>query len=334
MKTLTITFALSILITFAFAQEKTNFSKIPKLIAAGEYLSYEVYYGDSHDYIEIDGERFDFATYGQLDFLGLSRYMFDGDDEIEFLYVGNSGIHVKNGDNIGQDTGERDPLFCQCNIYGIKQGAAGAIISIVPDQGENIYTQYTYAPLPGNTPEFDNMAAALQRTTAPPSTPRVDTVYIENTITRVDSVFVTERIYVEGNIDTVYNEVRVTETIATSDTVYNFVSRVDSVYLLGGDYLDDLNRVTSVENQLEVEKLGNPYPNPASGAVSIDYVATVPTNNMFLGVYDNQGRRVEQFPVKPSHTITFDVSDWAPGVYVYMIWSPVGVSTTKRLIVI
>ena len=154
-------------------------------------------------------------------------------------------------------------------------------------------------------------------------------------MTLMDTVYINETITLAGDVDTLV----VNRTVTTRDTVYNFtehteyITRVDSVYLLGGDYLADLNSVTSVENQLEVEKLGNPYPNPASTTVSIDYVTAVPTINMFLGVYDNQGRRVEQFPVKPSHTITFDVSDWAPGVYVYMIWSPVGVSSTRRLVV-
>ena len=75
-----------------------------------------------------------------------------------------------------------------------------------------------------------------------------------------------ETINLEGGVDTVY----INRAITTRDTVYNFtehteyITRVDSVYLLGNDYLDDLNRVTSIENELEVEKLSNPYPNPTS----------------------------------------------------------------------
>ena len=110
-------------------------------------------------------------------------------------------------------------------------------------------------------------------------------------MTLMDTVYINETITLAGDVDTLV----VNRTVTTRDTVYNFtehteyITRVDSVYLLGGDYLADLNSVTSVENQLEVEKLGNPYPNPASTTVSIDYVTAVPTINMFLGVYDNQG---------------------------------------------
>ncbi len=145
---------------------------------------------------------------------------------------------------------------------------------------------------------------------------QVDTVreLITEHIFTSDTVYINETITLAGDADTLV----INRTLTIRDMVYSFtkhteyITRVDSLYLLGGDYLADLNSVTSVD-QLEVEKLGNPYPNP----VSIDYVTAVPTSDMFLRVYDNQGRRVEQFPVKPSHTVTFDVSDWAPGMYAW-----------------
>lgn len=228
--------------------------------------------------------------------------------------------------------------------------------------GAEEFTNHFYRiPLPGYLPSFipTNLqpkvitktdTVYIERTTR-------DTVVIENLITRVDTVYLKEvtsqvdtvynetRVYVEGNIDTVY---QITQQVTSQiDTVYRFttqrfetsrldtvyVYRVDSLYLLGSDYLADINRVTSVENQLEIRQLSNPYPNPASSTVSIDYVTATPSDNMFLGIYDSQGHRVGQFPVKVSGTITFDVSDWSSGVYVYMIWSPAGVSSTKKLIV-
>ena len=281
-----------------------------------------------------------------------TTHTWDDDDDIETIRTmenGRFGIEIIGADIMYEGATESmQGIWFDGWFVALTQGPNGAIFSYQDRQTRNIID----VPLQGNTPQYDYLALNFSGDNSPDRVDtvyQIDTVYINNTTTQIDTVreLITERIFtsdtvyinetitLEGDVDTLV----VNRTVTTRDTVYNFtehteyITRVDSVYLLGGDYLADLNSVTSVENQLEVEKLGNPYPNPASTTVSIDYVTAVPTANMFLGVYDNQGRRVEQFPVKPSHTITFDVSDWAPGVYVYMIWSPVGVSSTKRLVV-
>ena len=267
----------------------------------------------------------------------LSRTLFDNDEGIEYAYSTPSqwryvdeipSTWIVEFDNKNRETHTRyEGLF-----VGIIENASGSYMILEKSMDGEVNDEYVR--LPGRTQEYRD------RTNR---TVRVDTVYQIDTVRELiteriftsDTVYINETITLAGDVNTLV----INRTVTTRDTVYNFtehteyITRVDSLYLLGGDYLADLNSVTSLENQLEVEKLGNPYPNPASITVSIDYVTAVPTSNMFLGVYDNQGRRVEQFPVKPSHTITFDVSDWAPGVYVYMIWSPVGVSSTKRLVV-
>ncbi len=91
---------------------------------------------------------------------------------------------------------------------------------------------------------------------------RVDTIYKIDTVHyhTSDTVYLSETITLEGDVDTIAVDRTTTQRIFTSDTVYNFaentITRVDSVYLLGSDYLDDLNRVTSITNELAVEKLG------------------------------------------------------------------------------
>lgn len=330
------------------------------LLAAGEYYEHAESIGEGTIYYEFStstGERFviEEGPLTSRKCIGMSRYMFDNDEDIEFLYNnpsqgGRLGLY-----NIRSGQSEEVNIDNYPTEMIIVQGAEGAIVTFRPEFGGYDYGGAEYAQLPGNTPEFDNMLLAIRNAGISGGNNRTDTVYVERTTrdtlyiesVQIDTVreLITERIYTSdtvyinetitlgGDIDTVV----VNRTVTTRDTVYNYtentITRVDSVYLLGGDYLDDLNRVTSIENQLEVERLGNPYPNPASETVSIDYVTEVPTTDMFLGVYDNRGQRIEQFEVRPSHTITFNVSDWAPGVYVYMIWSSVGVSSTKRLIV-
>ncbi len=333
------------------------------LIAPFEYVSWE--YQDDQLYI-IEGEHSRYPIllitpgFGNPEPIAISRLLFDKDDDIE-LILGQQIYDQTDGSfhNLSEYAGVYDSGGDGTADYKYTapiQKRDGAYASAT---GGEFGEWDVLVKLAGNTPEYDHTIAIMQSAgiNPPPGEPRADTiyqitrdtVYLTETISRIDTIreLITERIFTS---DTVYINETITlagdvdtlvinRTVTTRDTVYNFtehteyITRVDSLYLLGGDYLADLNSVTSVENQLEVEKLSNPYPNPASTTVSVDYVTAVPTSNMFLGVYDNQGRRVEQFPVKPSHTITFDVSDWAPGVYVYMIWSPVGVSSTKRLVV-
>ena len=345
-KLLTITFFLASYISFA---QTVIYG--PYLVAPDELGVFGQIGSEGEFWVETEGylayhTSGAYGTLTEVEASTISRYMVDNDEGLEFIISDQK-----------QWTTEGPPpntfivdMETDKEIYlGV-----GLLVGVI-DKKDRAYaliqTEFEgyvkYVPLGGHSPQYEQRQRDLAARVD--TVYQIDTVYINNTTTQIDTVreLITERIFTSdtvyinetitlaGDVDTLV----VNRTVTTRDTVYNFtehteyITRVDSVYLLGGDYLADLNSVTSVENQLEVEKLSNPYPNPASTTVSIDYVTAVPTANMFLGVYDNQGRRVEQFPVKPSHTITFDVSDWAPGVYVYMIWSPVGVSSTKRLVV-
>ena len=321
------------------------------LIAPNEYATYKIVQDKDQEapwavkigiYPQTGGSYTILADDGRIHENTLSRYLFDNDAGIEFLYSSQGG-GLPETEVIDLDDESRNVVSIEYGANVVQRNDGAYLLTYGPDS-----EALDEKKLPGNIPEFDDFQWKQINWGTQPVV-RVDTIYLTETISRVDTVreLITERIFTSdtiyinetitlaGDVDTLV----INRTVTTRDTVYNFTenteyyTRVDSIYLLGGDYLADLNSVTSVENQLEVEKLGNPYPNPASTTVSIDYVTAVPTSNMFLGVYDNQGRRVEQFPIKPSHTITFDVSNWAPGVYVYMIWSPVGVSSTKRLVV-
>ncbi len=330
---------------------ETVYKEETVLIAPNEYATYKIVKDEENEapwavkigiYLQTGGGRTILADEGRILEKTLSRYLFDDDAGIEFLYS-SQGSGLPETELIDLDEGSRRVVSIEYGASVVQRNDGAYLLTYGPGNDPPIEEK-----LSGNIPEYDDFQWK-QINWGVQSVTRVDTIYLAETITRIDTVreLITERIFTSdtvyinetitlaGDVDTLV----VNRTVTTRDTVYNFtehteyITRADSVYLLGGDYLADLNSVTSVENQLEVEKLGNPYPNPASTTVSIDYVTAVPTANMFLGVYDNQGRRVEQFPIKPSHTITFDVSDWAPGVYVYMIWSPVGVSSTKRLVV-
>ena len=324
------------------------------LIAPNEYANYEV--GQEAGVDGAAGEKYiiirstdpnksglEYTRLGEFspEVSTISRYMFDDDNEIEFSMTDDDGDTESFGAIVPLDPyGTGQPFQDEQSAYFLQSSHGGP--------------PYSKIRLPGNTPAYDDFQYKLKNWSSgivnggEPTVDTVyveettyDTVYVENTITEriytSATVYISETINITGEVDTVF----INRTVTTRDTVYNvtqhteYYTRIDSVYLLGGDYLDDLNRVTSIENELKVEKLSNPYPNPASEVVSIDYQTDVPTSNMFLGIYDSYGRRVEQFSVRSatSHTISFDVSDWSPGVYVYMIWSPVGVSTTKKLVV-
>ena len=350
MKTLTTTLVFILLAANLFGQLRDETGIV--LVAPFEYALYEITYEEGRLPVTItlstqNGKQVNSLNLGDghVNFSTISKYLFDDDDDIEFMYYtgGGEGLQTLHDFSDGA-IGISIPTIFYHGSYKLEQREDGTYF---------VYSTHSDYPeetikLPGNLPQVEQsrlLQALHENGTRTPDTvylERVtrDTVYLSETITEriytSDTVYISETINVASGTDTVVIEKRLT----TRDTVYNYtentISRVDSIYLLGGDYLDDLNRVTSIENQLEVERLGHPYPNPASETVSIDYVTEVPTTDMFLGVYDNQGRRVEEFPVRAasqSHTTTFDVSDWAPGVYVYMIWSSVGVSSTKRLMV-
>lgn len=364
MKTLKITFALLFTSLLSFAQPRgTTYEDLYAIDTIMEISPGElVFIGVDQDDLLIQqtegGRRNEsmptasFYPTGDAIFQAkyTSRKMFNLDPDIEFVFYSPSeGTLVTDGRGkiLDQYDGHLVGIH---NSFNDNSRPAWAILRVGTSATSFSLAGHTptYRPEPSPGKKADTVY--IERTTR-------DTVVIENLITRVDTVYLKEvtsqvdtvynetRVYVEGNIDTVY---QITQQVTSQiDTVYRFttqrfetsrldtvyVYRVDSLYLLGSDYLADINRVTSVENQLEVRQLSNPYPNPASSTVSIDYVTATPSDNMFLGIYDSQGHRVGQFPVKVSGTITFDVSDWSSGVYVYMIWSPVGVSSTKKLVI-
>lgn len=172
-----------------------------------------------------------------------------------------------------------------------------------------------------------------------------DTVYLTETISRIDTVreLITERVYthdtvyinetitLEGEVDTVV----VNRTTISYDTVYNitehteYIVSVDSVYLVGGTYAED-SELTLAVDDMEIRAL-TAYPNPAETTAVI---RSHHRGQALLRIYDTLGKVVGEFSLNGgAHETTIDVSDYDPGVYLFMLINNRQRSSTKRLIV-
>ena len=323
------------------------------------------------------GSTASFEDVGEIYYMEtISRYMFDDDSEMEILIRqgGECRVLQESGDIIPLPEGRGSGSF----LIDLIQGEKSAILALTTYG--SVYSEYM-VDLPGNTPEFDDLKAKLGNGSVGPPTTRIDTVYqitrdtvyventtsridtvhlretvsqidtvyIENTISRIDTVreLITERVYssdtvyisetinIEGGVDTVF----INRTTTQRDTIYAYTEntlynvQVDSVYLLGADYLNDLNTVTDVDPQFEAQnELLVPYPSPATDYVTISYrsLNQVP---LTLGIYDNQGQRMDKFTVKGEDNVTLDVRNYPAGVYVCVAYHWKGKTTTRKFIV-
>ncbi len=82
-------------------------------------------------------------------------------------------------------------------------------------------------------------------------------------------------------------------------------------------------------------KLGQSFPNPAKGRVTIEYELQT-ANDVRIELCDIQGKIVKSFPqgrqVAGKHSFSFDSSQMAPGVYFYTLFSGQK-HLTKRLLI-
>ena len=78
------------------------------------------------------------------------------------------------------------------------------------------------------------------------------------------------------------------------------------------------------------------YPNPFNPNTSISFTLKRSTN-VRLEVYDSVGKRVEQLVsgiMQPGyHSVEFDASDLATGIYFYILTTPTFTETKKMILV-
>ena len=133
------------------------------------------------------------------------RYLFDLDDNIEYVLSNSPGLMVYNINGTAEN-------YYGGNGEAIVQGIKNAYI-VEGLGGAQKYSETLATELPGNLPEHDHMLAQIRASVQDnTTTPRVDTVYVSETITQIDTVreIVTERIFTS---DTVY----INETITIDD---------------------------------------------------------------------------------------------------------------------
>ena len=241
----------------------------------------------------------------------LSRYLFDGDDELEYLVYRDDAspllqVMESDGTVSAQFTGA---------FRGIVMNGSGAFL-ITGDQ------EY---PLPGVIP--GNVLPVSGR----PGEGRIDTVVqvVTERIYTSDTVYLSETIVVDSETDTLVVERRTSQV----DTVHHFttqtITRVDSVYLVGGDYAIDSKVITSTDE--EVSRTLDAYPNPASDRVTI---ATYGQHAGELRLYDTMGNVVRNIALSSGfHDTVIDLNGLDGGMYLYMLVSDNERSKTRKLII-
>ena len=70
----------------------------------------------------------------------------------------------------------------------------------------------------------------------------------------------------------------------------------------------------------------NVYPNPTTGVVTIDA-----EEMSHVEIYDNEGRRLQDYDAHNRNTLTIDISPYASGIYFVRIHTPHGVTIQKLL---
>lgn len=126
-----------------------------------------------------------------------------------------------------------------------------------------------------------------------------------------------------NEVEQVESRVEVLETTGGGvDTVY--------VYMLGGDYLADTERVTGV-NLISMRDF-KAYPNPAVDYLNIEYDAgEMSLQGASLNVYDINGRTMDSIPLRRSSgNESINVASYPAGLYVYVILADNGKSDTKK----
>ena len=135
-----------------------------------------------------------------------------------------------------------------------------------------------------------------------------------------------------GDDPALANEVRQIEGRVTSLENRPAAGSVDSVYLLGGEYLADNSMVTGI-NLLETDEF-KPYPNPASTTLQVSYVLSQTVPNATLRIYDIRGARVEEVVLRArSGSETLNVSSYDPGLYFMQIFGDNSKSVTRKFVV-
>jgi hypothetical protein len=218
--------------------------------------------------------------------------MFDSDDEVEYIDWSTQTI-VNGSDDIQQRLG-------RVEIVAIKQGRNSAEAQVWIQTEE--LPMLTTVALPGNTVEYDQWLASLPTDRREPVA-QIDTVHHYTHST--DTVYVSETVYVDGNVDTVRIENTITERIHTSDTVY----------MVPGQYLEDTKIVLNTDEEF-LQTL-NAYPNPAVDQIT---VSTRSRESSVLRIYDMTGSVVAETRIGVGfNDTTINVSDFRPGMYIYML---------------
>ncbi len=122
-----------------------------------------------------------------------------------------------------------------------------------------------------------------------------------------------------------------------------FVLKSDNYVTADGFYWDDMT-ITTADLTTGVKTEDFPplhgidikiHPNPASGKVSMDYAIDKFNHlNTSLAVYDFTGKKVYETKLVPGNsTISWDVSDWPSGMYLYEVRDSETVISSGKLIV-
>ena len=326
---------LLILTSFLMAVSQA-FNYAPVLIAPSQYaMPWQSSDGDNTGVMLGDGSNERINYFRQLPLTSvnistLSRYMFDDDDGLEIAFSEATWLDTDFVETyvVGIDENSSDPVIYPGLLVGVMQTENGAVMILEdsPDRSTIVMS------LPGNTPQYDHEQANRQ---VPAGPGRVDTVYqlVTERIFTSDTVYLSETITVDGDVDTVFVNRTTTERIFTHDTIFSvnesFITRSDTLYMLPGQFAKDSELILSTEN-LELKEL-LAYPNPAESTLTISSHTTRPST---LRIYDMAGEVVKTAQVSTGFNDTeINVGDLSAGIYVVMVLSQNERSKTRKVIV-
>lgn len=108
--------------------------------------------------------------------------------------------------------------------------------------------------------------------------------------------------------------------------------RYNEVYSLPGTIPNSLGNGLGLAKK---SKLSEPYPNPSTSEVRIEYSLPNGTNEGIIAIYSTNGVKLKSFKVDRSFKyITVDNSELPTGTYFYNIETNKGLSETKKMLVI
>lgn len=302
------------------------------MCAPHKYAHYKHYEQEDGDLLEISAPGSQ-GIVSSADNIGvaletISLHMFDQDDDVEFLYT------ISGYDSDGNLMPTRTYIY-QAEAYFTDDGLTPINFNyshMEERPSGTVLVSHSGQVMPVGPSPLRLIAAASVPQASQPSQPRVDTVH--HYTHRVDTVFqiVENRIYVDGNVDTVVNEQRIVEERVTRDSIFMVTRQIDSVYLIGGQYWADNNAVTSTN--LIVTSEFKAFPVPATDNLTITYKAEQISQGTRLNVYDVQGNRLESIPLTYGQgDIALNVRGYDAGVYVYMLLSNNQKSATQKFVV-